>query len=214
MTALEAIALIPEWQKRLRLQDWEITAVVVDQTEDGLASANALPKYKSAKLTLLDPVKIDKDWLGNKDLEVSIVHELLHLQAEFLTKFLCKPKHRRYHDDMERWVELTARPKIPRGTAVLTMANWREYVRTTSDLWRIWRREKPKKRRRPNWVLAAELQTRQDMLVALAVIRRAERLRHRGPRLLTRVEKYRLFPNPWWLDGRPPSGGRRKKVCT
>lgn len=109
MTADEALALVPEWQKRLRLQDWTITAVVTDQRDDcGGGRVNLLADYKDAKIIILNPEKIPADWLGNRDPEVPLVHELLHLQCEHLNTFLRKDENQRYSDDMERVVELTA----------------------------------------------------------------------------------------------------------
>jgi hypothetical protein len=109
MTAKEAIALIPEWQERLRLRDWTIRAVLIDQTENNpVGKVRQINDYKDAIITLLDPDKIPDTWLGNHDPEVTLVHELLHLQAESLNRFLNKKKHARYSQDYERLVELTA----------------------------------------------------------------------------------------------------------
>lgn len=109
MTASEAIALIPEWQKRLRLQDWTIRGVVVDQTENNpCGKVNQLNDYKDALVTILNPENIPASWLGNRDPEVTVVHELLHLQGESLNGFLNEKKHARYSNDYERLVELTA----------------------------------------------------------------------------------------------------------
>ena len=109
MTAQEAIGLIPFWQKRLRLQDWDIEAVITDQREEcGGGRVQMLAKYKAAKITILEPEKMDPTWLGSKDPEVTLVHELLHVQTEQLNHHLNKPKHGRLSDDMERVVELTA----------------------------------------------------------------------------------------------------------
>jgi hypothetical protein len=111
LTATEALALLPEWQKRLRLQDWQIEGSITDQVGQPLAKATLLAKYKAARIAILNPVKVEEEcshWIGNKDPEVSIVHELLHLQGESLNTLLSKKKYARYDADMERLVELTA----------------------------------------------------------------------------------------------------------
>lgn len=123
MTVPEAFELLPYWQKRLRLQDWTIRCVVVEQTENNPAGkVNQLSDYKDAVITILDPAKIPTTWLGNNDPEVTLVHELLHLQAEALNGFLNEKRNSRYANDYERLVELTAIALVTlrRGSEQLT----------------------------------------------------------------------------------------------
>jgi hypothetical protein len=83
MTAQEAIALLPEWQKRLRLMDWTIQADATDQRDEcGGGKTNFHAKYKDARILILNPDKYLPEWLGSRDPEVTLVHELLHIQCE------------------------------------------------------------------------------------------------------------------------------------
>jgi hypothetical protein len=100
-------ALLVDWQIRLRLEDWDIS-VKFEKHCECLANARLKPNHKAAEIVLLETEFINPNGLGNKDLEVSLVHELLHIQAGHLTEHLCEKGNERYYDDMERVVELTA----------------------------------------------------------------------------------------------------------
>lgn len=101
--------LLIEWQERLRLQDWSIKIAVVPHTRTGsLGSARMHAKYKGAEIEIMNPAFIDPAIICNTDVEVTLVHELLHLQGGALTEYLEDEKLRWYHDEMERLVELTA----------------------------------------------------------------------------------------------------------
>ena len=109
MTSREALDLIPYWQEKLRLRDWTIRGEIATQTEEcPLGQAEHLSKYKDATIKILEETAIPASWLGNKDPEVTLVHELLHLQAESLNGLLKKKKNKRYEVDYERLVDLTA----------------------------------------------------------------------------------------------------------
>jgi hypothetical protein len=108
MTAEEAMALLPEWQERLRLRDWNIRISVSQRLEGAMGDMRMVPKYKSAEIRLGDLGCVDPDSLANGDPEITLVHELLHVQAAFLTTFLREDANARYYDEMERLVELTA----------------------------------------------------------------------------------------------------------
>ncbi len=72
---------LAEWQKILRLQDWEITVQFVRGHEiDGdQAWISHEENHKRATIRLRDPVDlISKDWSEDSP-ETSLVHELLHL---------------------------------------------------------------------------------------------------------------------------------------
>ncbi len=118
MTDHELKALLPEWQQRLRLQDWDVS-LKFEKYSEGLGNVRMCAKYKSAEIIIREPAFIDPDELGNKDLEVTLVHELLHVQAGHLTHFLAEKQNDRYYDEMERLVELTALAlvKLKRGEA-------------------------------------------------------------------------------------------------
>ncbi len=71
-----------EWQKILRLQDWDVTAVIRRGREMKLEDAQAEVSWKSENKTaivrLLDPLDYQND-IYEQDHERSLVHELLHL---------------------------------------------------------------------------------------------------------------------------------------
>jgi hypothetical protein len=68
----ELEALLPEWQKRLRLEDWDI-ALEFEKHAEGLGNVRMAAKYKSAVIVILEEGFIDPDALGNKDREVTLV---------------------------------------------------------------------------------------------------------------------------------------------
>ncbi len=74
------------WQKVLRLQDWNIQAVVVRRRDMELecVQGECEPQLsnKRATIRLLDPVDYlpDNEW--PQDMERTLVHELLHLHME------------------------------------------------------------------------------------------------------------------------------------
>lgn len=78
-TAQTALAF---WQKRLRLQDWNITVAVVRKSElstgcYGEVGVNLI--YRQAEISLMDPIDFEEsDGERERDMEDSLVHELLH----------------------------------------------------------------------------------------------------------------------------------------
>ena len=74
--------LLAKWQRRLRLQDWDITVRWVDKDEfanDTAVGQNLLsPKNKEAVIEILDPDEITNDFPRMKDVELTLIHELVH----------------------------------------------------------------------------------------------------------------------------------------
>lgn len=72
-----------EWQKTLRLQDWQIRARLVRGrdmfTEESAASVRWTFPKKMATIQLLDPADYEPNIEFPQDHEISLVHELLHL---------------------------------------------------------------------------------------------------------------------------------------
>ena len=69
------------WQPILRLKDWNfvIKNIHSDPTVfDMFARINSNRNNQVATLELLDPEKIPEEWIGCRDLEVTVVHEMLH----------------------------------------------------------------------------------------------------------------------------------------
>lgn len=77
---------LAEWQRILRVQDWDVDAKIVrrDDLDTGeerrCGSIWQLAKKRHATIKLLDPV----DWVGDsggQDHEITLVHELLHIHT-------------------------------------------------------------------------------------------------------------------------------------
>jgi hypothetical protein len=83
---------IDYWLNMLRLEDWSLSVAIVDWSEEQDFWAMVAPKpwFHAAYLEVVnpftDPKRVEKG-LGSfehdTDLEVSLVHELLHLRYEF-----------------------------------------------------------------------------------------------------------------------------------
>lgn len=70
-----------EWQKILRLQDWDIRTSIARQREFNTTESNAEIKvnlqHRIAFLRVIDP--IDYNDIDPQDMEKDLVHELLHI---------------------------------------------------------------------------------------------------------------------------------------
>lgn len=81
---------LPEWQKILRLQDWDVGVKLVrarDMGEGNLGEVKTNSEHKRAEISLLDPVDHDPVRQISYDMEETLVHELLHLHFDpFLAK--------------------------------------------------------------------------------------------------------------------------------
>ena len=70
-----------EWQKLLRLQDWRITARFVnyeDLADDRVGECSNLADSKEADIKIIHPEQLKDASETDKDLENTLVHELLH----------------------------------------------------------------------------------------------------------------------------------------
>lgn len=82
----EARKLTKYWQKQLRLLDWDIQ---VENVFDDIDKFNSFGETKIsenhqyARISLLDPCKIPDMWVGCRDMEVTIVHEILHVRLTY-----------------------------------------------------------------------------------------------------------------------------------
>lgn len=83
MSVEEAVASCDRWQKVLRLQDWDIVLEIVRRHK--MASPTCVGQtemdcYHRAMIKLCDPVDLmSEDWDANKDMELTLVHELVHM---------------------------------------------------------------------------------------------------------------------------------------
>lgn len=75
--------LCAEWQKRLRLMDWLVTVRYRRADDMPLANKGGCCSWKitlkAAVVDVLDPVDYPADSHFLQDVEVTVVHELLHL---------------------------------------------------------------------------------------------------------------------------------------
>ncbi|MBV8896616.1 MAG: M48 family metallopeptidase [Acidobacteriaceae bacterium] len=76
------------WRKRLSLEDWEISTLLVRSTElkpDTLGNLRWNSGSKTATIRVLAPVDYDLPaWEIPADIEYTVVHELVHLQLAVL----------------------------------------------------------------------------------------------------------------------------------
>jgi len=72
-----------EWQKVLRLQDWDIHATIRRAKEMVNADADGECYWtlglKEGFIHILDPIDHNPRAIGKPDIEATLVHELLHL---------------------------------------------------------------------------------------------------------------------------------------
>ena len=84
-----------EWQKVLRLQDWDIEVKIVREwdfvNKGSIGEVGRNNQHKSATIRILHPIDYDPCNYGPQDMEEDLVHELLHLH--FLSEmFDLEPK--------------------------------------------------------------------------------------------------------------------------
>lgn len=87
MNEAELKELCVLWQKRLRLQDWNVRLEVVSarDLDGGFANCRMVLREKSALIRIVDPAdstSADTEVVGERDVEEDVIHELLHLHAE------------------------------------------------------------------------------------------------------------------------------------
>lgn len=84
MTNEEVSAKVSEyvyfWKKQLRLEDWDITFNVPEHDPKGFAFVKSHQCFQRAHITVRNPALVPPDSQVNNDLEVTVVHELLHLR--------------------------------------------------------------------------------------------------------------------------------------
>ncbi len=83
MTIKQLESMCKTWQKRLRIQDWDIELEVlnrkqmIDRTDsDVLGACHCYPTKKKANIVLLTPSDTNPN---EDDIEVILVHEMLHV---------------------------------------------------------------------------------------------------------------------------------------
>ena len=86
------------WQKQLRMLDWKLTVEVEEDPKkfECFGRMKHDRNNMTATLIVLNPEKIPEDWSGIRDLEVTVVHELVH--TRFI--FCFTPVRHNYHQEM------------------------------------------------------------------------------------------------------------------
>lgn len=78
----ELMAACQEWQKILRLQDWIINASIERARDMHSTDVNGECSWqiskKMAKIKILDPIDYPPGLMEGQDMEITLVHELLH----------------------------------------------------------------------------------------------------------------------------------------
>lgn len=89
------------WRHALKLDNWTITSEVVDEY-DSYASMHTSPTSSTCELKILNPDNVPKEWKGVRDLEVTVVHELLHTRWHYAVRSAKRDDH------LEQAIEATA----------------------------------------------------------------------------------------------------------
>lgn len=75
--------IVDAWQKILRLEDWDIEIAIVRESESesqgSLAYIATKGNAKTARLTLINPIDWAQKQVSGKEIEDTLVHELVHL---------------------------------------------------------------------------------------------------------------------------------------
>ncbi len=83
MTDQELQRLCELWQRRLRLQDWTVKVQIARKRDLDLTDSEGQIQWvlsrREALIKLMDPIDYSPTAMTPQDLEVSLVHELLHL---------------------------------------------------------------------------------------------------------------------------------------
>ena|SRR3990167_24249 len=75
--------LVKKWQLILRLEDWDVDIDFgsIIETEGNAAICEWVINEKAAKVRVLRLRDWPKDFIGTRDYEITVVHELEHLHA-------------------------------------------------------------------------------------------------------------------------------------
>ena len=104
----EAERLITYWQRQLRLEDWDVTVIVPDYDPEGAAKISTSNVMGVAKITIRNPAITPPGRFGPEDLEISVVHELLHLRFPHIDPAVSSLADQSY----ELGIEQTARALV------------------------------------------------------------------------------------------------------
>lgn len=86
---------VDHWIKHLRLSHWKFEIEVVpweDGKEPTFAENRMDPNYEASYIRIYDPDTIPKEAKGVRDIEVTLVHELLHTRLVYVASLSKKKK--------------------------------------------------------------------------------------------------------------------------
>jgi hypothetical protein len=94
--AQQIFEIIAYWQPKLRLDNWKFSFKIHDDVKDieCFALNKQDPNYEIATIEVLDPSKIPESWKGCRDIEVTILHELLHTRLLYVAPLPEKKKEK------------------------------------------------------------------------------------------------------------------------
>ncbi len=95
----EVKAHVKYWKKHLRILDWQINVKIHEDPEE-FPHYGRMDHHRNdqvALLNVLNPENIPEDWWGCRDVEVTVVHELIHTRFIFC---LLPDKHTLHHQEM------------------------------------------------------------------------------------------------------------------
>lgn len=108
----DAKRYVKEWAYRLRLQDWKFIVKVAGSELEAFATCDYNVCHGIATIKVRDPIHMpDYDKGFCNDLEVSIVHEMLHLRFKPIEQFI-DDKELKAPKDHEASIELTAQALV------------------------------------------------------------------------------------------------------
>lgn len=81
------------WKKQLRLQNWKFYLRLIKwDKKTGFAYNSQDPNYETSYITLADPDTIPAEIRGVRDMEVTLVHEMLHTRLIYVAPLSNKKK--------------------------------------------------------------------------------------------------------------------------
>lgn len=110
--AKEIRELIRYWQRQLWLPNWKFKFRIHTDPKEikgSFALNEHSPNNEVAFIHLLHPDKIPEDWIGVRDLEVTIVHEMVHTRLIYVAH----PSKKRVKNwNLEMAVEVIAKALV------------------------------------------------------------------------------------------------------
>jgi hypothetical protein len=90
MTQEDIQALVVKWQAIMRLQDWDVDirfSRAHDIGPDRDAEVDRCDSGKCARISIKDPGDRDSKCISPQDIELSLVHEMVHLYFPHIDNF-------------------------------------------------------------------------------------------------------------------------------